>query len=462
MKTTASIFLVVLALAVAGCGTAPATPRSVIVIAIDTLRPDHLGAYGYPRPTSPALDRLAAEGVVFDRFYSSSTWTLPSFGSLFTGHTPSRHGAGVIIRAADLQEAGAGELVEHADRQFTRLDQSLPTLARVLDQNGFVTKAVVNNAFLNPEFGLSRGFEIYDYDHERPEREADEAVDLALAHLESADERPLFLFLHFMDVHMPYISDESVAGRFTGGYDEQLGTGRGRLQAVRGRIARGDEVARGFYTAAYDEEIAFVDQELERFFGELQRRGLWDDALLMVTSDHGEALFEHGRWEHGGSVFEEVVRVPLIIRSPGLRPGRNSDPASFPDLMPTILDALGIETDIPFHGVSLWPTLTGGAAPAARDVLVEGTLYGAEQKALIQWPYKLVYQVAGDQRLLFDLEADPEELTDLSALYPERVDAMVEGLSDQVMAALRERSELSGAELDPALMQSLRALGYIR
>ena len=236
------------------------------------------------------------------------------------------------------------------------------------------------------------------------------------------------------------------------------------MLALRGRISRGDEAARSAYTAAYDEEIAYVDEQVQRLFDELASTGVTEDALIIVTSDHGEALFEHGRWEHGGSLFDEVIRVPLIVSGPGVRPGRISAPASLTDLMPTILDALAIEPerDLSFAGESLWPVLTGSGDLAERAIFVEGTLYGAEQKAVIQWPYKVIHQLEGNRSLLFDLDADPGELADLAAIYPERVDSLMGNLTSAIFAALQERSELSSAELDPALMQSLRALGYIR
>ena len=154
---------------------------------------------------------------------------------------------------------------------------------------------------------------------------------------------------------------------------------------MRNRIARGDAIARGFYTAAYDEEIAHVDAEVGRLFAGLQERGLWDDALIVLTSDHGEAFFEHGRWEHGSSMFDEVVSIPLLIRGPGVRPGRISAPTSLTDITPTILDALSIEPDASFHGVSLWPILTRGTPLEERSLIIEGTLYGAElDPALMQ------------------------------------------------------------------------------
>lgn len=141
---------------------------------------------------------------------------------MFTGELPSRHGAGVVIRGEDLLDAGSSDLVEHAEQHFSRLDQKLPTLATTLGLSGYATIGVVNNAFLDPEFGLSRGFEVYDYDRARPNRSAERVVETAFARLDETEQRPLFLFVHFMDVHMPYRPHGSVPGRFTAGYPEVL------------------------------------------------------------------------------------------------------------------------------------------------------------------------------------------------------------------------------------------------
>ncbi len=194
----------------------------------------------------------------------------------------------------------------------------------------------------------------------------------------------------------------------------------------------------------------------------MEKIGLWDDTLIIVTADHGEALFEHGRWEHGASVLEEVARVPLIVRGPGIKPGRSEIPASLVDLVPTILEAVEIDSSSDFFGNSLWTSMTMGRVLEERDIIVEGTLYGAEQRAIIRWPYQAIHQVAGDKKLLFDLEADPYERVDLSTSYPAQRDQMMESLRDALVVAVGERSVSSGVELHPALMKNLRALGYIR
>ena len=450
--------LMLVSLCGAGCRSAP--PSSVVLVVIDTLRPDHLGVYGYGRPTSPNLDRMAADAAVFERAVSNSTWTLPAFGSLYTGHLPSRHGAGVMIRDPRLQEAAGEVIEEHGERAFTPLDPKLPTLAQVLRGAGYETAAIVNNAFLDPRFGLSRGFTTYDYRKWRPERGAPRAVELALEWLDDHRQRPVFLVVHFMDVHMPYDPHESIRRRF-GADASQIPDAR-NIRALRGRIARGNQLARSIYTSAYDEEVAFVDEQLGALLAGIREHGLWDESLMIVTSDHGEAFFEHGRWEHGSSVFDEVTRIPFLVRGPGVRAGRSTVPISLLDVTPTVMDAVGVAVDEEFEGVLLWPMLTGGAAPADRELLIEGTLYGAEQKAIIQWPYKVVYQTGPPAALLFDLEADPGEMVDLSMLQPERLDDMMSRLREALVTAVQERSTTQGVTLDPVLMETLRTLGYLK
>ena len=469
------IFLLLGVQVFAGACSLSPRPQSVVLIVIDTLRQDHLGVYGYPRPTSPNIDHMAVDAAVFDRAVSASTWTLPAFGSMFTGQLLARHGAGVMVRNQELLEAASDsaagdrdqllrlfrDTVENGERRFTVLDSKLPTLAGVLREHGYATGAVVNNAFLDPRFGLARGFDTYQYGQGQPERSAEDTVDMALQWVKERAGQPIFLLVHFMDVHRPYRTHESVSGRFTGGYEEKLGTEQQRVRAVRRRIARGDDVARGFYTAAYDEEIAYVDDQLATLFAGLQQHGYWDDTLMILTSDHGEALFEHGRWEHGSSVFSEVVRIPFVVRGPGVKRGRNLAPISLTDLMPTVLDALGVELETEMYGTSMWPSITG-APSAARDLLIEGTLYRGEQTAIVRWPYKMIYQTNPTATLLFDLERDPNELVDLSKLEPELSQQLRDSLGSILLSAAQARGTTQGAELDSAIMENLRALGYLR
>jgi arylsulfatase A-like enzyme len=438
-----------LALWLAACAGEAPRPRSVVLVVVDTLRADHLGVYGYERPTSPALDRRAAGAAVFERAWSTSPWTLPSFGSLYTGQLPSRHAAGLL-------RPGGGE------RSFAYLDESAASIGEILAERGFATAAVVNNPFLHPAFGLGRGFETWDYvfvnyaEYPRASR----IVHWGLRWLDARDERPFLLVLHIFDPHLSYDPPPQVRGRFTSGYAGRLAlplTGFGERNATWKPRARAD---RRFVVGAYDEELLFVDRQIGRLFDELELRGLLEETLVVLTSDHGEELFDHDGFEHGHTMYQELLRVPLLFWGPGVRPGRIETPVSLVDVLPTLLDALGIEPVPGLAGRSLWSLLRGGSEPAERALLAEGTLHGPDRKALVRWPWKLIV-TAGQPARLYDLARDAGEQRDLARQEPERLAALLEELETRTRAASRGRAAPSPAQLDEATRAQLSELGYL-
>ncbi|UCE87113.1 MAG: sulfatase [Deltaproteobacteria bacterium] len=315
----------------AGCRGDPARPASAVLIVIDTLRADHLGAYGHARPTSPNIDRWSKRGALFEQALASSPWTLPSFGAIYTGRHPSQHRAGQLI------------VRQPPERTFARLDAATPTLAERLSERGYATAAVVTNPFLHPSFGIARGIESYDYvrGDARRNRRASAVVDRALRWLDGRDARPFLLVVHCFDPHLAYDPPPSVRGRFTAGYTGSLELPLNPLLQIRAGRVELDAADRRFIEAAYDEELLFVDAQVGRLLDGLEARGLLTDTLVMLTSDHGEEFFEHDGFEHGHSAYQELLHVPLVVWGPGVRPGRISPPVSHVDLVPTLLDALG-------------------------------------------------------------------------------------------------------------------------
>ena len=440
-------------LAAGGCSS-PATDSAVLIV-VDTLRADHLGIYGYRRPTSPRLDEWAQRGVVFEHAFSTSPWTLPAFGSLFTGRLPSRHLAGTFTRD-DPEKAPQ-------KKNFRKLESSLPTLAEEMKRHGLATGAVISNTFLGPRFGVSRGFDTYDYhpSHQRRSRRGDAAVDLALDWLDRLAGKPFFLTLHLFDPHLEYDPPPPFRGRFSGDVPE---TGKPRvtdLMEIRPLVRSGEGIDVDYLEALYDEEVLFVDFHLGRFLDELERRAILDRALVVLTSDHGEEFLEHEDFEHGHSVYNELLRVPLILWGPQLEPGRSDAPASLIDLYPTLLEAVGAAGSAGSAGRSLLPALAGEDWDSRRLLLAEGTLYGPERRAAVRWPYKLTQKPWADEVALFDLSTDFSETRDLAGERPEiaqRLTADLRAVLDDVEfdAAAEE------AELDPETLESLRSLGYIQ
>jgi arylsulfatase A-like enzyme len=441
-------------------------PRSVILIGVDTLGAGHLGLYGSRRPTSPFLDRHARSGMVFDRAFSTSPWTLPSFASMFTGLLPSGHGVHVVLRRESrehaLEAAGPRKRPSRSQRRFAKLAASVPTLAEILAASGFTTTAIVQNPILRRDFGLDRGFGVYDFQagDNVSHRKADAVVARAL---ESVDrhrlaDRRFFLFVHLFDPHLNYDAPKPFRGVFTRGIKSRLKLPVQGAKSIRGMISSLTPADRQFIEAAHDEEVLSVDEQLRLLFEGLQARELDAEALVILTSDHGEEFFEHGGFEHGHTMFNELLRVPLIVWGPGVAAGRESAPVSVADIAPTILDAVGVERSATMFGVSLWPLLRDRRAIGRRPLLAESTMYGSEQKTLILWPHKLVVGPAEGQRALFDIAADPGETDDLLPAQPE----LAASLGEMLERLAADRGPASGEAMPPEVAEALHALGYVQ
>jgi len=432
-----------------GCEGPLARPDAVVLIVVDTLRADHLGTYGYRRSTSPGLDRWAERGVVFERASAPSPWTLPSFASLYTGRLPTRHGAGV--------KAGSG-----GDRRFSRLARGVPVAAEIIGSRGFATAGFATNRFLQPGFGVERGFQTYDVAHGQQggQRRADVIVDRALDWIDDRGSARFFVSIHILDPHMPYDAPAPARGRFTVGLTPTPGLPLANTRKMWGLAAQLSSQDRAYVSATYDEEVAFVDLHLTRLLEQLEARGILDRALVLLTSDHGEELFDRGGFEHGHSLYQELLHVPLVVWGPSLRPARIATPVSLVDLLPTLLDALDLPQPDDLDGVSLWPAVRTGAEPPHRDLFAQSTLYGPRRRAVIAWPYKLIVDPESGWRQLFDLSLDPEEKRDLA---PARV-----GLAEELAEVITRRfsapapAPREAVELDPQTFEELRALGYLR
>jgi len=446
----------------AGCGRSEPAPL-VLLILVDTLRLDALSCYGGERPT-PAIDALAAEGVRFEQAIASSGWTLPSAASILTGVSPPVH---------------------HARGKKTRLtpiSPDLPTGAELLSAAGVRTIAFTNAAFVNPLLGLTRGFELQSHHHAYNDeiRRADATIDEALAALAAEDDRPTFCLIHLFDPHIDYDPPGEYAQRYTEGlvdkkrplsFEDCSSLPPGRT----GERPSPDHVAR--VRAAYDAEIAFVDAEIGRLVAELERRGRLGRTSIFVTADHGEEFWEHGGFEHGHTLYDELIHVPLVLRSfeehavrAGVpRAGVISAQVRSIDILPTVFELLGVPPSAGFEGRSLLPLLRGEEREP-RPAFSDGTLYGRDKTALRTGDHKLVLERerdGNDSLELFDLRADPGETRDLAAQDP----ALAERLRLELetwLAELERRAEKNRAgelqDLSPGkkeeYLRQLSSLGY--
>lgn len=439
----------------AGCDSSdPAVrPRHVILISIDTLRPDHLSCYGYERQTSPHLDEVARNGVRFSDVTSAAPWTLPSHATMLTGLYPSHHGV---------------------KSHQTRLPESIVTVAEEFRDAGFETLAVVNTHNVGaPQYRLGQGFEHFTYITETTEdRELKlrtlnmgkvvvaEAKDMLARR---AQEKPFFLFLHFYDVHTDWTPEEDYRREFVEAYSGELSGDTQLLNRIRNRGERLGPDDLRFLRQLYDAEIRSFDQVLGEFLAWLAAAGLRESTLLLVTSDHGEEFQEHGGLLHGRSQYQELLRVPLILAGPGIPAGRVVDtPVHGVDVTPTLLALMGIRSRQERDGLDLSPTWSGGA-------LAERALFGeadqdnrsAEQvdtKQMVRrGADKLVLDRTRQRFELYDLARDPGEQRDLFAEQRERAGELARELQ-AFLAQARESERIPPPSEED--QRRLDAMGY--
>jgi arylsulfatase A-like enzyme len=362
--------------------------RHVVVIGLDTTRPDHFSFYGYERPTTPELDEVARTSAVFDHAWTPAPRTRPSFRSAFTGRRP-------------LDAVGARNIAE------------------IFDDHGFATAGIVANIHLQPRFDFNDGFQDWWYDGQSL---AGDQVDRALEWLDAHRDRDTFLFLHVMDPHLLYKPPSSIARQFVTDPDPDLPSVFNRWE-VYGWLRTNsiDDRRKQHITDLYDAELRYTSQELGRFFGQLDR--MPGKTLVVMHSDHGEELFEHGAFEHNHTVYDEVTRGLLWFRSGNgqVNGARIPAPATLADIGPTLFDFAGFEDAPPTDGRSLKGLLLGTEDPAAtadRPIPIGHLRYGKERWAVSWKGFKYTLHTASGQEELYDLSTDPEERRDLSTGTP--------------------------------------------
>ncbi|HXW04955.1 MAG TPA: sulfatase [Vicinamibacterales bacterium] len=402
-----------------GCAT-PARPpeasSSVLIVTLDTTRADYVSAYGSMRVWTPNLDRLAADGVVFEQAMTVAPLTLPAHCSLFTGLLPPRHG----VR----DNAGAS------------LAASYQTLAEVLQRRGFETGAFVGSVVLEHGRGLEAGFDVYSDGITTGrtssgiglQRRADQIVDEAIAWLEERDRAPFLLWVHLYDPHAPYAPPEPF------------------------RTAYGDD--------PYAGEVAFADAQVGRLLDALDGRRRLDRPVVVVVGDHGESLTEHGETGHGIFIYQNVIRVPLIIRAAGVAPRRVAEVTRLVDVMPTVLELVAVSSPAT-DGVSLVATMTGRVGALDLEAYSE-SLYPerfgwSPLRALRAGRFKLIEAPRPE---LYDLQTDPTEQHNIHATRPAVATAMSRRLAALAQLGPTARE---GHFYRPAreTLERLAALGYV-
>jgi arylsulfatase A-like enzyme len=399
---------------------------NVVLVSFDALQAAHVGALGYSRNTTPAIDSVARQGFTFTHAYSVASWTVPASMTWFTGVYPSEHGMTNKFAAYNAREQKPARLKD--------LSPGLITLAEVLKQNGYATGGFTGNAGVSGGFGYDQGFDVYFYEPERFggfDRSIPEALHWIAAHRHEK----LFVFLHGYDVHGQNTPEEGFDYRFVDdGYDRRYTGAEQEQETLREEgLERGQLDLREadvlFWRAVYDEKIRRADDKFRRFLHEYDRLGLTEKTLFVLTSDHGTEFYEHRRFDHGFTLYNEQLHVPLVIRLPGQTAGKViADRVSSIDVMPTIIDLLDV--GVPenarrqLRGASLAAAIRGEAAP--RDVFSETDYRQYTYKRSIITPdgWKLILTLESGCRELYDLNADRHETKDLSGAQRQRADEL--------------------------------------
>jgi len=427
--------------------------RNVILVTLDTVRVDHLGCYGRPGNPTPAIDRLAQEGVKFDFAISQAAVTPVSHASILTGLNPQGHGLRVI----------------HSQTGY-RLPDTVPTLATILQTSGWNTAAFLSSFTVSEHFGLERGFDVFDtglstapaellspdgkgfwsWDVGSNQRRSDATTDKALEWLNQSED-PYFLWVHYWDPHdIRILPPKDVMEKFP-----PAGDGKEQKKI-----------------AVYDSEIHFVDLQLERLFAALEASGQAENTMVVLTADHGQGLGEHDWWFHR-LLYQEQIHIPLIVKIPGGHSGVTvKDLARTIDIFPTILRTLGLAVPADIDGEDLLE-LVGEQARTPRRAYADAlNLYDLNSRmvqnrrpnddllySVIEYPWKLIYRsLRPAESELYDLESDPDEAINLYASETAQADHLLEVLHELGGFVHQPFGDGQG---DPEALERLRALGYV-
>ncbi len=445
-------------------------PRNVILISLDTLRADHLGCYGYDRATSPNIDKLASESVLFRNTFAASPWTLPSHVSILTGLDCVNHR---VYQASD------------------RMDPGLPTLADLFRKRGYLTAAFTGGGFVSGFYGFSKGFETFRSHGPGadPGLDAGNLARKAIRWLEANSGKNFLLFLHTYQMHDPYVPPEPYKAIFldSGAQFHGMDMARHGYNYENRFKPPASEAFRRNIIALYDAEIRYTDEALiGPLVDELRKLRLYDRTMIVLTSDHGEEFYEKGSWLHQGDIYEPVLKVPLLIKYPGSRDaGRRVERyARSTDITPTILEEMGV--DLPkarLDGKGLGALVRGSERGEERMFRSELAAYVVRnhvphKRAVSQGTYKIIINdpytpqdlsffaappPESGKLEIYDLAADPGERTNLAPSRPELARRLLKYLEDNFKPTRKAgKVRDQNPEIREDIKEELKALGYIR
>ena len=453
----------------------PEMPNVVLVV-IDTLRADHVGAYGYGYPTTTNMDLLADRAVVFETVVSQAPWTAPAMASLFTGLYPSVHGLDGGIVWGEEAAPSAGGLPFAVQKALPPGHQ---TLAEVFRHAGYTTAGFVSNLYVNSIFGFAQGFDHFDdeyadYNFEQGEvkRRAEVTNERVFEWLRAGLEEPFFLFVHYNDPHWPYDPPPPYGRSFIDGYSGPFTPTKTREIVVTHREVPPplSEEDLAYIVGLYDGEIQYVDAHLGRLLEAVRELPTERDLMTVLTSDHGEEFLDHGAFNHGYTLYEEQTLVPFIVSAPSsFDPRRVSQQVRLIDAAPTLLEMAGVDyRNTRFQGRSLVPLMTGLSLDP-QDAFSEATNVGSQSALRSTDSHKLIHSLIDPQWLLFDLGSDPGELNDLATQRTDRLRELAARFEAWREENRALRSQINIGEtgldrvvLDEEMQKGLEALGYIQ
>ena len=441
-----------LLLLLCGCGRREPERWNVLLVVVDTLRADRMSLYGYGRPTTPNLEAFAREAVVFDNARSQAACTFPSVNSILTSRDPA-----FFLRPGGIMG----------------IPDTVRSLAEILREHGHATAAVSASSIvrntpsrMNPGGGFGRGFQVFD---ETCNQKHARCLNQKGLELIDGFEEPWFLYLHYLEPHSPYQPPPGSPRRLS------LRTGRAKGQGVNAWARKGETwpVARRLYDGnkeykltpqnlahlsdLYDEEIGYFDDQFAKLVGALRERDLLDRTVIVLAADHGEELYDHKHYGHCRNLaYDTVTKTPLLLRIPGVEPARRKALAENLDIVPTLLDYMGLSKGHTFAGKSLRPAIE-------EDRPVRRLSFGLQgvSRTVSDGTHKLIYDIASGRASLYDLRTDPGEKTDLSGQRPAETGrlqaALLRWLESREGPAASGESKRRAEELE----KKLRALGYL-